>query len=67
MKNKKKICLRIRFSAIAHLQKAHITASSENVPGSRCSAYGRKYYYFGRIKRFKCSYSKKYTYTKSYY
>ena len=27
-----------------------ITASSENVPGSRCSAHGRKYY-FCQIKR----------------
>ena len=31
------------FSAIAHLQKAPITANSENVLDSRCSAYGQKY------------------------
>ena len=29
------------FSAIAYLQKALITASSENVPDSRCSVYGQ--------------------------
>ena len=28
-----------------HLQKAPITASSENLPDSRCSAHGRKYYF----------------------
>ena len=41
---RKKIYWRTRFSAIAHLQKALITASSEN--------------YLCQIKRFKCSYSK---------
>ena len=43
---RKNICWRIRFSAIAHLQKAPITASSEDVPDSWCSAHGRKYYFF---------------------
>ena len=33
------------FSAIAHLQKAPITASSENVANSGSSAYRQKYYY----------------------
>ena len=47
--------------AIAHLQKAPITTSSENVPDSRCSAHGRKYYYFRQITCFTCSYSKIYT------
>ena len=30
------------FFAIAHLQKAYITASSKNVPDSQSSAYRRK-------------------------
>ena len=34
---------RIRFSAIVHLQKASITAISENVPDSQSTAYRRKY------------------------
>ena len=49
------------YVAISHLQKAPITAGSENVPGSRCSTHGRKYYHFCQIKRFKCSYTKLYT------
>ena len=36
---------RIRLSTIAHIQKAPITASLENVPDSQYSAYGRKYYH----------------------
>ena len=57
---RKSIRWRIRFSAIAHLQKAPITAIWENLPVSRCSAHGRKYYYFCQMKYFKCSYSKLY-------
>ena len=52
---------KIRFSAIAQLQKAFITASLENAPDSRCSAHRRKYYYFCQIKCVKGSYSKIYT------
>ena len=33
------------FYAIAHLQKAPIAASSENVPDSQSSAYMRKHYH----------------------
>ena len=33
------------FSSIAHLHKAPITASLENVPDSQSSAYRRKYYH----------------------
>ena len=40
------------FSAIAHLQRSPITTSSENVPGSRCSAHGRNYFYFLSNKTF---------------
>ena len=36
---------RIRFSAIAHLMKAPITGSSENVSDSQSSFYRRKYYH----------------------
>ena len=54
--DEKNVCKRIRFSAIAILQKAPFTASSENVPNSGCSAHGRNYYYFCQIKRLKCSY-----------
>ena len=36
------------FSAIAHLQKALMTASLENVPDSQYSAYGWKYHIFIR-------------------
>ena len=44
LENAEKIMFwRIRLSAIAHLQKAPITASSENVPDSQTSAYMRKY------------------------
>ena len=32
------------FSAIAHLQKAPITASSEKVPNSQSCPHRRKYY-----------------------
>ena len=54
--------LTLRFFAIEHLQKTSYTASLKNVPGSRCSAFGRKYYhFFFQIKRYKCSYWKKYT------
>ena len=42
---KKYICSRIRFSANANLQKAHITASSENVPDPKSSACRQKYYH----------------------
>ena len=42
---KKNICCPIRLSAITHLQKAPITASSENVPDFLSSAYMRKYYH----------------------
>ena len=38
--------------AIAHLQKASNTARPENVPGSQCSAHGKKHYYFCKIKQF---------------
>ena len=38
------------FPAIVHLQKAPITASSENVPDSRCSAYGQKSIFFSNKK-----------------
>ena len=41
----KNICWRIRFSAFAHLQKAPIRASSENVPDSKYSINRQKYYY----------------------
>ena len=40
----------IRFSAIAHLQKAPITASSEIVPASQSSTYRRKYYHLFKQK-----------------
>ena len=36
--------LKYSYSAIAHLQKAPITASLELVPDSRYFAYGRKYH-----------------------
>ena len=39
------ICWRIRFSAIAHIQKAPITASLENVPDTKSFACRRKYYH----------------------
>ena len=38
--DEKNICLRICFSAIAHLQKAPITARLETVPDSRYFDYG---------------------------
>ena len=40
----KNICRRIPFSDIAHLQKATITASSENVPYSQSSVDRRNNY-----------------------
>ena len=40
---KKRFC--IRFSAIAHLQKAPITASSEHVPVSQSSVYRLKQFH----------------------
>ena len=39
------ICWRILFSVIAHLQKAPITADSENIPISQSSASMRKYHH----------------------
>ena len=39
------MCLQIRLSAIVHLQKSPITASSKNVPDSQSSAYRQKYYH----------------------
>ena len=42
---KKNTCERICFSAIAHLQKAPITAGSENVPNSQSSPYRGKCYH----------------------
>ena len=41
--------LKIRFHAIAHLQRAHITAGSENVPDSQSYVYIFKYEH---LKRF---------------
>ena len=35
----------IRVSATVHIQKAHITASSENVPDFQSSAYRQDYYH----------------------
>lgn len=32
----------IRFSATVHIQKAHITASSENVPDFQCSNFKKR-------------------------
>ena len=54
----KKLRKKYMLTCSFHLQKAPITASSENVPDSQCSAHGGKYDYFCQIKRFKCSYSK---------
>ena len=42
---KKNTCGWICLPAIAHLQKAPITACSENVPDSQSSAYRRKCYH----------------------
>ena len=42
--DEKNICRWICFFAIAHLQKAPISASLKNVPDSYSSAYRRKYY-----------------------
>ena len=39
------MCCRIRFSAFVHLQKAPITARSENMTDSQSSTYRRKYYH----------------------
>ena len=47
-KTDQKICWQIRFSAIVHLQKAPITASSENMPHSQFFTYmheNQKYYH----------------------
>ena len=44
MKKKIHVDAFVFFFAIAHLQKAPITASSENVPNSLCSIYGQIFY-----------------------
>ena len=38
----------VGFFAITHLQKAPITANSENVPDSQSSAYRRKYHHHSK-------------------
>ena len=48
-----KIRFGIRFPAIAHLQKAPITASSENEHVSQFSVYRLKHCYLFQTKRFK--------------
>ena len=52
---------KIYVDLFVYLQKAPITASSDNVPYAPSSVHGQKYYNFCQIKNFKCSYSKVYT------
>ena len=51
------MCQRIRFSAIAYLQKAPIITSSENVPDSQSSAYRENIIFYSN-KAFRVQYSK---------
>ena len=64
--DEKNICWRIRFSAIAHLQKATITASLEICPILDVPLMGDNMIIFVKKKRIKCSYSKIYTYLTLY-
>ena len=47
---------------LTHSFFCHFTSFSlKNVPDSQSSAYRRKYYHLFKQKRFRCSYSNKYT------
>ena len=59
--DEKNICQWICFSAIAHIQKAPISASLKNVPDSYSSAYKRKYYHIFKQDVSSAHIRKKYT------
>ena len=62
----KKCMLTYSFFCFAHLQKAPITATSENVPGSRCSAHGEIFFLFLSNKTFQVFTFENIDITKSY-